>query len=190
MQLCFKCGIGIGNLLKSPIEDICKYCYVPEPIEVIKPKPKKIKPKKKPKNCIVCNAEYIPKSNRQKICLSDDCKKKMRKEYDRRWHSKNYVPKESELTKECTCTECGSKFIGKPNTKLCSYECRDARRRASQIKYRSKLYKKDCFRWTNQHNKMLLKYLQQGLTNVDIANKFGCSSQTIGERKKKLRSIK
>ena len=188
MQLCFKCGIGIGNLLKSPIEDICKYCYVPEPVVIVKPK--KIKPKKKTKNCTVCSKEFIPNSNRQKICLSDGCKKALTKEYDNRWHKNNYKPKERIQFKECTCIQCGSKFVGRFNSKLCSDECKDIRYKESQKKYRSKVYKKDCFRWTNQHNKMLLEYLHQGLTNVDIANKLGCSSQTIGERKKKLRSIK
>jgi len=191
MELCFKCGIGIGNILKSPAEEICKYCYVPEPVIVKpepkpkpKPEPKKIKKKHKHKNCAVCSEEFKPTSNRQIVC-SAECKLERTKLHHRNYHNRTYTPRKREEFRTVTCVVCGSSFTGRYNAKLCSDECRDIKNKESQNKYRSKFKTTKGFRWNDLHSKMLKELLDDGLNNKEIAKVIGCSSQTIADRKKK-----
>ena len=142
MELCFKCGVGIGNALKSPVEEICKYCYVPEPI-VIKPKTKKVKKKHKHKNCAVCSKEFKPTSNRQIVC-SVECKAERTKLDHRNYHNRTYKPVERVQFKIVTCVVCGSNFTGRYNAKLCGAECKSIRKKQSQTKYKSKIRNEKC----------------------------------------------
>lgn len=145
MEICFKCGIGIGNTLKSPIYEICKYCYVPEPV-VVKPKPKKVKkpkPKYKYKSCAVCSKEFKPTSNRQIVC-SVECKAERTKLHHRNYHIRSYKPVERVHFKTLSCVVCGSNFIGRYNSKLCGAECKNIRKKQSQTKYKSKIRNEKC----------------------------------------------